>query len=166
MACAAKLRSTAYFLFLILAALGLLNVMIPQANTQNSELSILSYQAFSQLAQVYRSGGSAPDLVAKLNVALAQIQEATILRAQGNLTGATKLEGQAQSTIADVEKAIPAAQLKAQQDSTTRTLSVLASIPIVVIISTLIFYGALRTWRWYERAKLFEMRIVEKKTED
>ena len=99
-------------------------------------------------------------------MALTQIQEATILRAQGNVTGAIKLEGQAQSAITDVEKAIPAAQSKAQQDSTSRTLLVIASIPIVVIISTLIFYVALRTWRWYERAKLFEMRIVEKKTED
>jgi hypothetical protein len=141
--------------------------MTPQANTQSSDLTASSYQAFNQLAQVYQSGGTAPDLVAKLNAAIAQIQEARIVRAQGNGTGATKLEEQARSTILEVENTIPVAQANAQKESTTRALLFIALIPVVVIPSTLIFYGTLRTLRWYERAKLFEMRIVEKKkTED
>jgi hypothetical protein len=151
----------------MLATAGLFSMILPQAGTQNADLTTLSYQVFSQLAQVYQSSGTAPDLVAKLNVAVAKIQEAQIARAQGNATGATSLEEQARSTIADVENAIPAAQARAQQESATRTLITVATIPIVVFISTLIFYASLRTWRWYEKEKLFEMRIAEKKkTED
>lgn len=146
---------------------NLLSIMSPQANTQSVDLTASSYQAFSQLARVYQSGGTAPDLVAKLNVAITQIQESKIMRAQGNGTGAAKLEEQARSTIVEVENAIPFAQANSQEESTTRVLFVIASIPVVVILSTLIFYSVLRTWRSYERAKLFEMRIVEKKkTED
>jgi hypothetical protein len=160
-------RQITYFLFLILSALSFLSAITPHVNTQSLDLTASSYQAFNRLTQVYESGGIAPDLVAKLNVAIAQIQGAKILRAQGNDTGAAKLEQQAQSTITEVENAAPAAQLKAQQESISRTLLVIASIPVVVVVSTLIFYAALRTWRWYEKAKLFEMRIVEKKkTED
>ena len=160
-------RQTTYLLFVILATASLLNTMTPQANTQSQDLTASSFQAFNQLAQVYKSGGTAPDLVAKLNAAVAQIQVARIMRAQGNGTGAAKLEEEAQSTITEVENAIPTAQRVAQQESAARTLLVIASIPVVVIVSTLIFYAALRTWRWYEKAKLFEMRIVEKKkTED
>lgn len=106
-------------------------------------------------------------MVAKLNSAVAQIQGAKVARAQGNTTGVARLEEQARSTIAEVENATPAAQAKAQQESTTRTLFVVATIPVVVFASAFIFYAALRTWRWYEKEKLFEMRIVEKKkTED
>jgi hypothetical protein len=156
-----------YLLFLILTAVSMLPMIAPQANTQAVDLTSSSFQAFNQLQQVYEIRGTAPDLVAKLNVAIAQIQEAKILRAQGNDTGAAKLEQQARSTITEVENAVPAARLKAQQESTSRILFVIASIPVFVIVSTLIFYAALRTWRWYEKAKLFEMRIVEKKkTED
>ena len=70
--------------------------------------------------------------------------------------------------MAQIMSEAPAAQQKAALDSTTRTIVVVASIPVVVAASTLIFYVTLRTWRWYERMKLFEMRIVvgEKKTED
>ncbi len=160
-------RHITYLVFLILTTVTVLSVVAPQAHTQGPDLTASSFQAFNQLAQVYESGGAAPDLVAKLNVAIAQIQEAKILRAQGNSTGAANLEQQAQSTISEMENAIPAAQLKAQQESTSKTIFVIASIPVVVIVSTLIFYTTLRTWRWYERAKLFEMRVVEKKkTED
>lgn len=156
-------RQITYLLFLILTTLSLLGTMTHYANTQGVDPTASSYQAFNRLAQVYESSGTAPDLVAKLNVAIAEIQEAKILRAQGNSTGAANLEQQAQSTISEVENAVPAAQLKAQQESTSRTLFVIASIPVVVIVSTLIFYATLRTWRWYEKARLFEMRIVEKK---
>jgi hypothetical protein len=62
---------------------------------------------------------------------------------------------------------VPAAQQKAQAESTTRAILVFVPIPLVVAVSTFLFYSALRTWRWYEKTKLFEMRIVEKKkTED
>jgi hypothetical protein len=155
-----------YLLFLILTTVSVLSIVAPQANTQGANVTSSSFQAFNQLQQLYEMGGTAPDLVVKLNVAIAQIQEAKILRAQGNDTGAASLEQQAQSAITVVENAVPAAQLKAQQESASRTLLVLAFIPVVVVVSTLIFYAALRTWRWYERAKLFEMRIVEKKAED
>jgi hypothetical protein len=150
-------------LFLMLAIVSLFSIMWPQANMQNADLTASSYQVFSELAQVYQSGGTAPGMVAKLNVAVAEIQEAQVARAQGNATGAARLEEQARSTIAEVESAIPAAQAKAQQESTTRALFVVAAIPVAVFISTFIFYVALRAWRWYEKEKLFEMRIVEKK---
>jgi hypothetical protein len=160
-------RQTGYLLLLMLVIVGVFSVMLPRANMQNADLTVSSYQAFSELAQVYRSGGTAPDLVAKLNVAVAKIQEAQVARAQGNATGAAKLEEQAQSAIADVESALPAAQASAQQESTARTLFVVATIPVAVFVSTFIFYASLRAWRWYEKQKLFEMRIVEKKeTED
>jgi hypothetical protein len=162
-----RCRQKGYLLLLILAIAGLLSIMLPRANTQNTDLTTSSYQAFSQLAKVYQSGGRAPDLVAKLNVAVAKIQEAQVAMAQGNATGAARLEKQARSTIAEVENAIPSAQASAQQESTTRTLFVVAAIPIAVLLSTFIFYASLRMWRWYEKEKLFEMRIVEKKkTED
>jgi len=47
-----------------------------------------------------------------------------------------------------------------------RTILVLTTVPLVVVASTFLFYVSLRTWRWYERMKLYAMRIVEKKTED
>jgi ABC-type enterochelin transport system substrate-binding protein len=151
----------------MLAIVSLFSVVLPQANMQNANLTASSYQAFSQLAQVYRSGGTAPDLVAKLNVAITKIQEAQVARGRENVTGAVSLEEQARSAIAEVENAIPAAQASAQQQSATRTLFVAATIPVAVFISAFIFYASLRTWRWYEKEKLFEMRIVEKKeTED
>jgi hypothetical protein len=160
-------RQTGYLLLLMLAIVSLFSMILPQANMQNADLTASSYQAFSELAQVYRSGGTAPDLVAKLNVAVAKIQEAQVARAQGNFSGAASLEQQARSTIGKVENAIPTAQASAQQESTARTLFVVAAIPVAVFVSTFIFYASLRAWRWYEKQKLFEMRIVERKeTED
>jgi hypothetical protein len=151
----------------MLVIVGVFSVMLPRANMQNADLTVSSYQAFSELAQVYRSGGTAPDLVAKLNVAVAEIQEAQVARGQGNFSGAASLEQQARSTIVEVENAIPTAQASAQRESTARTLFVVATIPVAVFVSTFIFYASLRTWRWYEKHKLFEMRIVERKeTED
>jgi hypothetical protein len=155
-----------YLLLFILSMTSALSLVVRQANMQNADLTSSSFQAFDQLRQLYEIGGTRPDLVAKLNLAIAQIEDAKILRAQGNEAGAAKLEEQAQSTIAEVEGAVPAATLKAQQELTNRTLLVIAYIPVVVIASALIFYTSLRAWRWYEKAKLFEMRIVEKKTED
>jgi hypothetical protein len=151
----------------MLAVLSILSMMLPQANMQNADLMTSSYQAFTQLAQVYQSGGAAPALVAKLNDAVARIQEAQVARAQGNVTGAAGLEEQARSAIAEVENGIPIAQASAEQDSAARSLFAVTMIPIAVLVSTFIFYASLRGWRWYEKEKLFEMRIVEKKeTED
>ena len=151
----------------MLAVVSVFSIMLPQANMQNADLTTSSYQAFTQLAQVYQSGGTAPDLVARLNGAITKIQEAQIARAQDNATGAASLEQQAGSAIAEVEGAIPDAQASAQQESTARTLLVVATIPAAVFVSTFIFYASLWAWRWYEKEKLFEMRIVEKKeTED
>jgi hypothetical protein len=145
----------------------LLGIMVPKVTTQTSDLVASSYHTFNLLADVYRLGGAAPELVAKLNIALEQMQEARIKRAQGDEAGAARLEEQARSTIAEIENAIPAAQQRAERDSATRMLFVLASIPVAVIISTFTFYLALSTWRRYERLKLYEMRIVEnKKSED
>jgi hypothetical protein len=152
----------------MLAVLSVFSMMLPQANMQNADPTASSYRAFTQLAQVYQSGGTAPDLVAKLNDAVAKIQEAQVARAQGNVTGAAGLEEQARSAIAEVENGLPAAQASARQESTARTLFAVAIIPLGVFVSTFIFYASLRAWRWYEKEKLFEMRILEKKkgTED
>jgi hypothetical protein len=151
----------------MLTVLSVFSTMLPQANMQNADLTASSYQAFTQLAQVYQSGGTAPDLVVKLNDAVAKIQEAQVARAQGNATGAASLEEQARSAIAEVENGVPAAQASAQRESTARTMVAVTMIPIAVFVSTFIFYASLSAWRWYEKEKLYEMRIVEKKeTED
>lgn len=153
---------------LILLAFGILILIVatPHAVSQGAnDATTLSYQAFSQLANVYRTRGQAPDLVAKLNDALGMIQEAQIKRAHGDITGANRLEDQAKSTIQSVLSAMPAAQDQAISASNMKTLTILASIPIIVVLSTLAFYAALRVWRYYEKLKLYEMKIVEKKTE-
>ena len=164
-----NLHGTVKPLLIVIVAMLLFAAIATTAITQTSnDLPTLSYQAFGQVADVYRSGGQAPVLVDKLNQALALIQEAQFKKSQGDEANAVKLEDQARSTMAQIMSEVPAAQQKAALDSTTRTIVVVASIPVVVAASTLIFYVTLRTWRWYERMKLFEMRIVvgEKKTED
>ena len=164
-----NLHRTAKPLLILIAAMLLFAAIATTAITQtSSDLPTLSYQAFGQVADVYRSGGQAPVLVDKLNQALALIQEAQFKRSQGDEANAVKLEDQARSTMAQIMSEAPAAQQKAALDSTTRTIFVVASIPVAVAASTIIFYIALRTWRRYEKMKLFEMRIVvgERKTED
>lgn len=147
-------------------AVVLLSLMARQAVSQTmNDPTALSYQAFNQLTSVYRAGGQAPDLVAKLNQALEMIQDARIKQAQGDIPDANRLEAQARSNIQSVLNLIPAAEGQAIHDSNTRTLTVVASVPIVVILSTFIFYIALRSWRRYEKMKLYEMRVVEKKAE-
>ena len=161
----AKLQRAAA-LFILLAAV-LLSFSVQFASSQAStDPTTLSYQAFSQLKKVYRSGGQAPDLLARLNLALSSIQDARVKRALGDITAANKLEEDARSTVQSVLSAIPAAQEKADRDSATRTATAVALIPIIVVLSTFVFYATLRTWRYYEKMKLYEMRIVEKKAED
>jgi heme/copper-type cytochrome/quinol oxidase subunit 2 len=94
------------------------------------------------------------------------IQDARVKRAQGDVTDANTLDNEAGSMIQSVLAAVPAAQQEATRDSTIRTITTVALIPVVVALSTLIFYATFRTWRYYEKMKLYEMRIVEKKTED
>lgn len=162
----AKVQRPVALFILLIAILVLLTSLAPRAGSQAPSPVDLSYQAFTQLASIYRAGGQAHDLVAKLNSALGMIQDARIKRAQGDITDANRLEDQAGSTIQSVLAAIPAAQEEAARDSTIRTVTTVALIPVVVALSAFIFYATLRTWRYYEKMKLYEMRIVEKKTED
>jgi hypothetical protein len=136
----------------------------PSAST-SEELTDSARQVFSQIAGIYRSGGSAPELVAELNSALELIREARYKRLGGDESGALVLEEQARLALSNIMNKIPAAQQKAQHEATIRTIMVIVYVPVVVALSTFIFYVALRTWRWYEKSRLFEMRIVEKKKE-
>lgn len=150
----------------ILIVLVFLSILVGQGVSQTpNDLTALSYQAFSQLANVYQAGGQAPDLLAKMNQALGIIQDARIKRAQGDIADANRLEDQASSTIRSVLNSASAVQDQAVRDSNMRSLVVIASVPIVIVLSTFIFYASLRVWRRYENMKLYEMRIVEKKTE-
>lgn len=159
-----SINQTTVLLALVLAAIVLLGTTTLRANTQVGEnVTVLSYRAFDRVAQVYRSGGSAPDLVAKLNVALAQIQEARLKRSQGDNASAARLEDQARATIADITRDVSVAQQRAERDSMARTLVTVALVPVVVVFSAFMFYGGLRVWRWYEKTRLFRMRIIEKK---
>jgi len=163
----AKLQRPVALFILLIAILVLVTSLAPRAGSQaSSNLVDLSYQAYTQLASVYRSGGQAPDLVARLNSALDMIQDARVKRAQGDITNANRLEDQANSTIQSVLAAIPAAQEQAARNSTIRIVTTVALIPVVVALSAFTFYATLRTWRYYEKMKFYEMRIVEKKTED
>jgi len=105
-------------------------------------------------------------LVAKLNVALDLMQNATLRRLEGDQTNAARFEDQARSTLTEIMNQAPEAQQRAESESSMRTLFLLPWIPAVVLLSTFLFYAALRTWRWYEKMKLFEMEILEKKKED
>jgi hypothetical protein len=123
----------------------------------------LAFQAFTGLADVYKRGGEAPDLVGKVNAAIDLIQQAQIKRNSGDGAGAAALEDQARTQITEVIGKIPAAQRAADRAAQSRTLTAMLLIPLSVVASTFIFYFALRTWRTYERLKLYEMTIIEKK---
>jgi hypothetical protein len=137
----------------------------PLVSSQTSNPTDLSYDAFRQLEGIYRSGGQAPALVAKMNSALNLIEEAHSKRTQGDVADATRLENEARSIIQSVLSAVPEAQQKAASDSANKVYIAVALVPIGAFLSAAIFYATLRTWRYYERLKLYEMRIVEKKTE-
>jgi len=163
----AKVQRPVALFILLIAIVLFLTSLAPRAGSEASSNPVdLSYQAFTQLASVYRSGGQAPDLVTKLNSALGMIQDARVKRAQGDVADANILDNEAASTIQSVLAAIPAAQKEAARDSAVRTVTTVALIPVVVALSAFMFYATLRTWRYYEKMKLYEMRIVEKKTED
>jgi hypothetical protein len=94
------------------------------------------------------------------------IQSARIKRAQGDIPGAIKLEDQARALIQPVLDSIPGAQAEASRSSSNRIYSTVALIPVVVLGSTIVFYAGLWSWRYYEKLKLYEMRIIEKKSKD
>jgi hypothetical protein len=127
------------------------------------DVGSIAFQAFTGLADVYNRGGQAPDLVARLNVAINLAEQAKVKRENGDLAGAASLESQARAEMAEVISATPAAQQNAVRVSTTRTITAIVLIPISVIASTFVFYIALRTWKAYDRLRLYEMRIIEKK---
>jgi hypothetical protein len=155
------------FLILILSFPFLVIAKVPLANAQSSEdLTTLAREVFSRIAQIYRSGGESHELVAKLNSALELIQQAESKRSQGDEANALKLREQARVEISEIMNDLPLAQQKAQSNLTTRSLIVFLQVPVIVALSTSIFYVGLKTWRWYEKTKLFEMRIVEKRKED
>jgi len=144
----------------------LTSVRAPQATAPTSkDVTALAQEAYGQLAQVYRSGGNTPELVGRLNDALELIQEARIKRLSGDQAGAVVLEEQARVVILGVMSEIPSVQQKVQRESPDRIIMTILCVPVVVVLSTFVFYVALRTWRWYEKARLFEMRIVENKKE-
>jgi hypothetical protein len=144
-------------LFLILTNVSL-------SYTQTTNVSTLSYQAFDQLAAVYKSGGTAPGLVSRLNFALSLMEAARVERAQGNASNASALEDEARSILAQVSSQIPAAQQQAVQESNLRVEMTIAGAVFVVGLLTVSFYGCLRVWRWYEKEKLLEMRILGEET--
>jgi hypothetical protein len=150
----------------MLIALFLVLTNVAPSYTQTTNVAALSYHAFDQLSAVYSSGGTAPNLVSRLNSALSLIETARIERAQGNATNASALEDQARSIIAQVSSQIPSAQQQAVQVSNLRVEVTIAGAIFVVGLLTVCFYGCLRVWRWYEKEKLLEMRIVGEETKN
>ena len=135
-------------------------IIATPAETQTTELSTLSYKTFDQLAQVYSSGGTAPGLVAQMNNALGLIEEARVKRVQGDTVTATQLENQARALITQMTPQVSAAQQEAVQNSTSRIEVASVEAALIIGISTVAFYGSLAIWRWYEKEKLFERKIV------
>lgn len=159
-----KLEASAFFVLWVAILFG---AFTQQANTQVSgDLGALSYQAFNGIVAVQKAGGNVSNLVGRLNVALGLIQEGRVKRAQGDSAATMRLEEQAHSTLGGIIDEAPIAKQSAEHESFTRALLVFISAPLIAVFSTFVFYAALQAWRWYDRAKLFEMRIVEKKTED
>ena len=120
----------------------------PHALTQQAEsVDALSYQAFSSLATVYRLGGHSPELVAKLNQALALMDEARLKLLQGKGAEASTLQGQANSLLTDVLNQTPPVQQGAASEQSLKVWLTFGMVPVAVLLSTLLFYGSLTTWR-------------------
>ena len=162
-----SLHQVLLIFILVLTIEALVSIRTPMTITQTSdELTALTHKVFNQIAGVYQSGGESPELVARLNDVLELAEQARLMRLEGNEASAVRLEEQAHTAISEIMKDVPAARQRAENDSTTRTLTVLVTVPLVVALSTFAFYVGLGTWRRYERNKLFEMRIIEKKKKD
>ena len=114
---------------------------------------------------MYKENGEAPALLNKLNAAVDLIQQARVALSRGDPTLAAQLQNQARTQLTEVIDQIPVAQRDADLAAANAMLTAILLIPISVGISTFIFYSALRTWRGYERLKLYEMEILEKKKE-
>jgi hypothetical protein len=147
-------------LILALTLIAISNASLALTHGDETQSSV--FQAYTSLADVYASGGQAPDLVARLNAAINLTEQAGIRRDNGDLVGAASLDSQAEAEITGVLSEIPAAQQNADQVSSTRTITAVVLVPVLVIVSTFAFYVALRTWRAYDKDRLYEMRIVEK----
>jgi hypothetical protein len=152
--------------FLLAILLLIIPVATYVASQEATDTTTLSYQTFLQLKTIYQSGGQAPTLLAKVNEALILIQEAQVKRSQGDAVAASGLEDEARSTMQSVIGALPAAQEHAAQQAKSRTIIVVALIPLVVLLSSSTFYAIIRIWRRYEKMKLYEMKILEKKTKN
>jgi len=163
-----SLRFCEVMLILVLIS-GIGSIMSTSASegpaSTSEEVTASARQAFRRLSVVCASGSTAPELVAKLNGALELVQEASYERLKGDEASALALEEQARMLVEEVTSGIPAAQRRAQDESMIRTAIVILSIPVVVAISALVFFASVRAWRWYEKTRFFEMRIVEKKKE-
>ena len=122
----------------------------------------LAYQAYTGLANVYSKNGAAPDLLDKLNSAVDLIQRSKVAQDKGDSTLAAQLNEQARTQLTEVINQIPQAQQNANLAASNTMLTTILLIPISTAIATFIFYVAVRTWRGYERLKLYEMEIVEK----
>lgn len=105
-------------------------------------------------------------MVSRLNSALALIAEARTKRTQGDEANALILEGQARTILEQVLPEIAPAQQEALQAMRLKTQTLSAEGALVVFLLTIAFYGCLRTWKWYEKEKLYEMRIVAKEIKD
>jgi hypothetical protein len=158
------IRTRVVLLLLLIFGVGILARTVCVVAQPSEDDATLVREAFHRIAVVYASGGEAPDLVAKLNFALDLIQDARLKRMTGDEQGASLRETQARKVIIDVMNAAPAAQERAQHEATNRAWTVLASVPVTIAVSVFLFYLALKTWRWYEKTRLLEMRIVEKKS--
>jgi hypothetical protein len=137
-------------------------IVVGQATSDTVQIS---FGVFTGLQQVYKVG-QAPSLVEKLNRALELIGEAESSRLHGDEATAARLDEQAKTIMSDITSEIPSAQEATQRDAASRTLFLVVLIPVTVIVSTFGFSVALVTWRWYERMKLYEMRIVVGKKEE
>jgi len=150
-------------LIVAVAFLAMINESVVLTGGDQADIGSIAFQAFTGLADVYSRGGQAPDLVARLNAAISLDDQAKVKRENGDLAGATSLDSQARAEIAQVISATPAALQNADRVSTTTIITAIVLIPISVIVSTFVFYVALRTWKVYDRLRLYEMRIIEKK---
>jgi len=147
--------------WLALSVATLMILWAPHALPQPPEsLDAVSYQAFSGLATVYRLGGQSPELVAKLNQALALMDEARLKLLQGNGAEASTLQGQANSLLTEVLNQTPPVQQGAANEQSLKVWLTFGIVPVAVLLSTLLFYGSLTTWRRYEKSQLFQMRII------
>lgn len=138
------------------------HVVIGQAA---SDALPLSYRVFVPLQQIYEIG-QAPALVDKLNKALELIGEADSSHLRGDDATAAILDEQAKTMMNEISSETPSAQEAVQREAASRTFFVVAIIPVAVVLSTLGFLVVLMVWRWYERMRLFEMRIVVGKKEE